>query len=137
MFPLSLILLQEARLRDFQLMLLHLACRCSLRITVIIIIITIFIIIIIIIISINIIRFINIMYIFLNLSKYRAQWLHNIFSFIKWHFLYILISLQTLSVQFWTNASRSGILIDDISSLKDEEVLALCSDDTFHVQFVE
>ena len=74
MFPLSLILLQEAQLRDFQLMLLHLACRCSLRITVIIIIIiiiTIFIIIIIIIISIiiiiiNIIRFINIMYIFLN-----------------------------------------------------------------------
>ena len=99
MFPLSLILLQEARLRDFQLMLLHLECRCSLCITVIIIIIiiiiiTIFIIIIIIIISIiiiiiiiNIIRFINIMYIFLNLSKYRAQWLHNIFFFHKIAFL--------------------------------------------------
>ena len=86
MFPLSLILLQEARLRDFQVVLLHLAGRCSLRITVIIIVIVniiIFIIIIIIIISIiiiiNMIRFINILYIFLNLNKYRAQWLHNIF----------------------------------------------------------
>ena len=46
MFPLSLILLQEARLRDFQPVLLHLACRYSLRITVIIIIIIIIVIII-------------------------------------------------------------------------------------------
>ena len=28
-------------------------------------------------------------------------------------------------------------LSDVISSFKDEQVLALCGDDTFHVQFVE
>ena len=48
-----------------------------------------------------------------------------------------LISLWTLSVQFRTSASRSEILIDAISSFKDEEVLALCSDNAVHVQLVE
>ena len=38
---------------------------------------------------------------------------------------------------FKTNASRSGILTEAISSFKNEEVLALCIGDTFHVQFVE
>ena len=76
--------------------------------------------------------------IFFNLSKYRAQWLHNIFFHKITFLVYSDISVDfILSVQFWTNASRSGILIADISSLKDEEVLALCSDDTFLVQFVE
>ena len=52
------------------------------------------------------------------------------------------ITLPAVSVlfvdffQFRTNASRGGILIEAISSLKNEEVLALCSGHTYFVQFV-
>ena len=51
-------------------------------------------------------------------------------------YLCFLISLWTFSVQFRTNASRGGILIEAISSFKNEEVLALCGGHTFLVQFV-
>ena len=40
------------------------------------------------------------------------------------------------SVQFRANASRSEILIEALSSFKDGQILASCSDNTFHVQFV-
>ena len=45
--------------------------------------------------------------------------------------------MWTFIVQFETNTSRSGILIEAISSFKNEKVLAFCSGDTFDVQFVE
>ena len=40
------------------------------------------------------------------------------------------------SVQFRANASRSEILIEALSSFKDGQILASCSDNTFRVQFV-
>ena len=45
--------------------------------------------------------------------------------------------MWTFIVQFRTNTSRSGILIEAVSSFKNEEVLAFCSGDTLDVQFVE